>query len=481
MSEETTFFLPVKDYYHRNLITCKTGDTVRAAAEVMRTKEISSLIVCDELGQPVGIMTDRDLRSKVVAGGLVPSDTAVREVMTAPVISVRENDTLFEVLYQMSHHRIHRVGVVDDQNTLVGLINESDIIRLQNRSPQRLLRSIDEAHNVSDLKKIHQESEQLIIFLHRNGVRTRELVRLVSLLNDQVADKLIALLKQSHFPAMGSKSTFLVLGSEGRREQTLKTDQDNAIIIADDVSAGELEEIEQFSHMLIDALIDIGVPECPGGIMAKNDFWRRRLGDWKNAVDGWIASPSSQNILNFSMFSDMRSLCGDCDLADQLRAHIVLRAEENTIFLARMAANVCLFSPPLGMFGRIKTEKAAPYSGKIDLKKAGIFALTEGVKTLALNVGVLEGSTHDKVRALMEKGVLSQVQADDIEASFNLLTFLRLRGQVNSASSGRDVTNHISPASLDRVEKGRLKLALEVVGSFQGMLKQYFQLDMLQR
>ncbi|PLX98838.1 MAG: signal transduction protein [Desulfuromonas sp.] len=481
MSEEATFFLPVKDYCHRNLITCHTSDKVQTAAELMRDREISSLVVCDELNQPVGIMTDRDLRSKVVAGGLAPDETSVAEVMTSPVISVHEDDSLFEVLYKMSHHRIHRVGVVDENNALVGLINESDIIRLQNRSPQRLLRAIDMAESVADLKKIHQEAEQLVIFLSRNGVRTRELVRLISLLNDQIADRLIATLKESRFPGMGRKSTFLVLGSEGRREQTLKTDQDNAIIIADDATEEDLREIEAFSNVLIDSLIEIGVPECPGGIMAKNDFWRRKLGAWKDAVDSWIATPSGENILNFSMFSDMRSLCGDCTLADQLREHIIQRAEENTIFLARMAQNVCRFQPPLGMFGRIKTEKRGNHAGRVDLKKAGIFALTEGIKTLALHVGVLEGGTHEKLNVLLHKGVISQAQADDIEASFNLLTFLRLRAQINAASAGREVSNYISPESLDRVEKGRLRLALDVVESFQGLLKKRFQVDMLRR
>jgi CBS domain-containing protein len=175
----------------------------------------------------------------------------------------------------------------------------------------------------------------------------------------------------------------------------------------------------------------------------------------------------------------MRSLSGDSGLAEALRRHIVQRAEENTIFLARMAANVCRFTPPLGLFGRFKVEKTGTHAGMIDLKKAGIFALTEGVKTLALNIGVLEGSTRDKLLLLRDKGVLSQTQVDDIESSFNLLTFLRLRTQVRAAESGREINNHIFPASLDRVEKGRLKLALEVVESFQGMLKQHFQVDML--
>ncbi|MBE0583450.1 MAG: CBS domain-containing protein, partial [Desulfofustis sp.] len=356
MSGESTFFLPVKDFCHRGLITCNINDTVIAAAQMMRDKEISSLIACDDEGQPVGIMTDRDLRSKVVAGGLDPLSVKVSKVMTSPVIAVKEDDTLFEVLYQMSRHRIHRIGVVDDHNTLVGIINESDVIRLQNRSPQRLLRSIDEAQAVADLKKIHHECEQLVVFLSRNGVRTKELVRLISLLNDQIAEKLIALLKQGRFRSMGEKSAFLILGSEGRREQTLKTDQDNALIFSDAVTAVELADIEAFSHVLVDSLIEIGVPECPGGIMAKNEFWRRSLGEWQAAIDSWIAAPSGENILNFSMFSDMRTLCGDESLEQQLRAHIIQRAEENTIFLARMAANVCRFVPPLGMFGRIKTE-----------------------------------------------------------------------------------------------------------------------------
>lgn len=479
MSEEATFFLPVKDYCRREIITCNLNDTVVGAAEIMRDKGISSLIACDDDKQPVGIMTDRDLRNKVIAGGLDPLLAKVSAVMTTPVISVYEDDTLFEVLYQMSRNRIHRVGVVDSDYTLVGLINESDIIRLQNRSPQRLLQAVDEALSIADLKKIYHESEQLVVFLSRNGVRTNDLVKMISLINDQITSQLIGLLKQGRFADMGKKSAFMVLGSEGRQEQTLKTDQDNAMIIADDASPDEVADIEAFSQILIDALIEIGVPECPGGIMARNEFWRRSLADWKRAIDSWVGSPSSGNILNFSMFSDMRVLCGDESLERRLKEYIIQVAEENTIFLARMAQNVCRFSPPLGVFGQIKVESSGTHLGSFDLKKAGIFALTEGVKVLALSVGVMGGSTHERLAILQQKDVLSKAQASDIEASFNLLTFLRLRGQVDSAAAGHEISNYITPGSLDRVEKGRLKLALEVVKSFQGMLNQHFQLNML--
>lgn len=478
MSDESTFFLPVKDHCHRGLITCRTEDRVIAAALQMRDKGISSLIACDDRGVPVGIMTDRDLRNKVVAGRLDPSKVAVSEVMTAPVISVREEDSLFEVLYQMSHHRIHRVGVVDNNNQLVGIINESDIIRLQNRSPQKLLRSIDETNSVADLKIIHDNMEELVVFLHGNGVRTKDLVRLIALLNDQICLRLIKILREQRFTNLPKGFAYLVLGSEGRREQTLKTDQDNAIIYADNLTAAELAIIQDFSQVLIDALIEIGVPECPGGIMAKNQFWRRSISQWQQAIDSWISVPSGENILNFSMFSDMRTLWGDASLEQQLRDHIIKRAEEEAVFLARMAANVCRFTPPLGLFGRIKTEKGSQ-AGLVNLKKAGIFALTEGIKTMALGIGVLGGSTHDKLQTLLEKQILNDKQVGDLEAAFSLLSFFRLREQVKLAAAGQEPNNFISPSALNRVERGRLKTALEVVQSFQGTLRAHFKVNML--
>ena len=175
----------------------------------------------------------------------------------------------------------------------------------------------------------------------------------------------------------------------------------------------------------------------------------------------------------------MRVLCGDRVLESQLKEYVIQVAGENSLFLAKMAQNVCRFSPPLGLFGQIKTESSGTHLGSLDIKKAGIFAITEGVKILALSEGVLGGTTLERLATLQEKDILSKELVSDIEASYNLLTFLRLRGQVDSAAAGREVTNYISPVSLDRVEKGRLKLALEVVKSFQGTIRHHFQLNML--
>lgn len=478
MSEENVFFMSVGDFCRRDLITCSVDDNVVDLAVTMRENSISSIIVCEQ-DTPIGIITDRDLRNKVVSCGIDPATLKARSIMNSPLVVVKTEDYLFEVVSQMSRHKIHRVGVVDDSGRLCGIVNESDVLRLQTRSSQRLLRDLESASSIDDLKVIHRGIEGLVVFLSRSGVRTRDLVRLITTLNDKIVLKLIELLCMDLFADLPKGFVFVVLGSEGRGEQTLKTDQDNAIIYSDDLDNEALAQIEKFSLALIDGLIEIGVPECPGGIMAKNTFWRRSLSEWINALDSWISVPSAENILNFSMFADIRPIWGDASLVDDLKRTFIRRAIEEDIFMARMAANVVRFIPPLGFFGGFKVEKRGEHRGQLDLKKAGIFAITEGIKVLCLEKAILGGCTRDKIQILKEKSFLEAKLADDLEAAFSLLVFFRLRAQVEAIEAGGEPTNYIDPSLLNRLERGRLQTALEVVKSFEKSLKAHFRLNML--
>lgn len=478
MTEENVFFFPVGDFCRRDLITCPVEATVVELASIMRERNVSSIIV-REGETPVGIITDRDLRNKVVSRGGDPSVLTARSIMSEPLITVSEDEYLLEVVCKMSRYNIHRIGVVDGEGNLCGIVNESDILRVQTHSPQRLLRDLDKAESLDELKKIHQGIQDLVVFLSRSGVRTKDLVRLIATLNDRLVLRLIELLQRERFSDLPQNFVFMVLGSEGRGEQTLSTDQDNAIICADGLDAEALGRIEAFSQALIDGLIRIGVPECPGGIMAKNTFWRRSLGDWSVALDQWISVPTPENILNFSMFADIRGVWGDMSLVDSLKSAVIRRAMEEDLFLASMAANVVRFVPPLGMFGTLKVEKKGAYRGLIDLKKAGIFAVTEGVKVMCLARGRLGGGTRDKIQWLKEQDFLPAKQADDIDAAFSLLVFYRLRGQVEAIRAGYEPNNYINPAKLNRLELGRLRLSLEVVKSFQTTLSTHFRLNML--
>ena len=296
---------------------------------------------------------------------------------------------------------------------------------------------------------------------------------------DQLLLRLIELLRARQFSNLPEKFAFVVLGSEGRREQTLTTDQDNAIIYSDDLSPEEVDEIKAFSEELIDALIEIGVPPCPGGIMAKNEFWRRSYRGWVDALNNWLSTPKPENILNGSMFFDLRTVYGDPSLEKSLKEMLAKHFRTEKMFLTHSAANVNRFRPPLGLFGGIKVDHGEQHRGQLDVKKAGIFAITEGVKALAMEAGISESGTRERIQELIDKGVLTQKQADDLNASYNFLVFLRLRCQVDDIRAGIEPSNYITLAKLNHMEKGRLKLAFEEVNEFHEFLRVHFRVHLL--
>lgn len=478
MSEVNILFQPVKKYCRRNVAICAPDDSVLKVAQAMRDLQISSMIICDG-DNPLGILTDRDLRSKVVAEGADPKRLLARDIMNAPLITVSEDDFIFEALYRISKNGIHRICVVDQDNRLTGIITVTDIMRLQTRSPQKLVRDIEQAASLEELKSYHLQIQALVLHLVGAGIPPRELVRMIALLNDQLLLRLIALLRARQFNTLTDRFAFVVLGSEGRREQTLTTDQDNAIIYADDLGADDIAAIEAFSEQLIDALIEIGVPPCPGGIMAKNKFWRRSFSGWQEALNGWLTNPLPENILNGSMFFDLRTIYGDPQLEQGLKTMLVEHFSREKMFLTRSAANVNRFRPPLGLFGGIKVEHDAEHRGQLDIKKAGIFAITEGIKALAMETGIMTGGTRERIAALIEKGVLKRKVADDLDASYNFLVFLRLRCQVEDIRAGKAPSNFITLSKLNHMEKGRLKLAFEEVNEFHEFLRVHFRVHLL--
>jgi CBS domain-containing protein len=362
---------------------------------------------------------------------------------------------------------------------LAGIITVTDILRLQAHSPHQLVLDIEKADSLDTLRELHQRIQKLIIHLAGTGIAIREMVKLIANLNDQVLIRLIHLLRTEKYPDLTDSFAFVVMGSEGRSEQTLSTDQDNAIIYDDALSGEALARLEAFSQDLIDALISIGVPPCPGGIMAKNPQWRRSVSGWRQELTRWLSTPTPENVMTGSMFMDLRPLHGRTDLVDALRAHAFHYMSQEQGFLVRMAQNMTNFAPPLGWFGRIKVEKSGPGRGKVDIKKAGIFAITDGIKALAIEAGRLQGSTHDRMEALVEEGVLKTEQAADLRAAFDFLVLMRLQGQVAALRSNTPPTNYIALEQLNTMEQGELRLALEGVAKFQAFISHHFKLQLL--
>ena len=477
MNQLNILFQPVGRYCRREVITCTPGDPLQSAAQTMREHGISSLVVCRD-GVPVGIISDRDLRNKVVARGLDIAPLTVGEIMSSPLITIGEDEFLFEALHRISRHKIHRLAVTDAAGGVAGIITDSDILRLQNSTPQRLIRTIEDAGDVETLKVVHKRVQGMVVHLIGTGVPVQELVRVIAHLNDQILVRLVDLLLAERFPELAGRFAFLVLGSEGRREQTLTTDQDNALIYADDLTASELRRMEEFSQALIEGVLAIGIPPCPGGIMANNPLWRHSLSQWRAILEDWAGTPSPDNILRVGMVTDLRALQGDLLLEKELKAHLASLIKGNEIFLGHMTASMLHFGVPLGWFGRIKTEKGE-HKGKLDLKKAGIFAITEGVKILALAHGMPGTGTVERIEQLVRQEVMTRREAADLTATFHALVYFRLRTQVEAIREGRAPDNRIALDILNQMERGRLHAALEGVRSFQNMLQRNYQLGQI--
>lgn len=477
MNELNTLFQAVGEHCRREVITCSADDPLVEAAAIMRAHGISSLVVC-RAGVPAGMVTDRDLRNKVVAEGCDLRALTVGKIMSSPLITIGEDEFLFEALHRISRSGIHRLVVVDAAGVLAGIITDSDILRLQNSTPQHLILEIEEADDVETLKNLHRQVEKLVVQLLGAGVAVQDLVRNIAHLNDRILVRLVDLLLTEEFSDLSGRFAFLVLGSEGRGEQTLSTDQDNALVYADDLTSWERQRMEEFSQALIAGVLAVGIPSCPGGIMANNPLWRHSLSEWCAVLDDWFATPDSENLLRIGMVADLRALQGDLLLEKALKDHIIGRLAGNEIYLGHMTAKMLRFRVPLGCFGRIKTEKGE-HRGKVDLKKAGIFTITEGIKILALSEGVAETGTTERIERLVQHKVLSRREAEDLAATFHALVYFRLRTQVEAIRENRLPDNRIALDLLNRMEKGRLQVALDGVRSFQGVMQRRYQLGQI--
>jgi len=478
LKEESLFFVRVREIYKRSAVVCSPNTTVRSLAILMRQHDVSGMIVVDE-DIPIGVVTDRDLRNKVLSGDLDPNRVKVESIMSFPVVTVREGDFLSEAVHKMLKSNIHRLPVVDEMGEYLGVITDGDIIKFQTDTALYFMNDLEAATSVSAVKEVNRRMVDHIGSLFKAEVKPRDLVRLISYLNDLIILKVVRLNIDQTFGELPKQFCFLALGSEGRMEQTLKTDQDNAIVYSDSLSQAEVRTIEAFSVRLIDDLIEIGFPSCPGGIMAKNALWRRSLSDWSSTVKEWVREPTPENILNYSMFSDLRTVYGDFGLERELKDSVVRVIRQHPVFLAHMANNVLRFRPPINFLGGFKVERKGENAGRLDIKMFGLFPLTEGIKLLGLEAGIIDGGTNEKIAKLMEGNTVPKDQLTDVEASFNFFVSLRLQSQLRQNASGQDPTNYINPYQLDEVERERLKVAFSMVKSFQGFLSDKFKTNFL--
>jgi CBS domain-containing protein len=473
--DKLLFTTPVGELAGKGVHTGRQDLSIKEAAEAMSKWKISSLVIVDDAGVPIGIVTDRDLRDKVVARDRSVTD-AVGDIMSVSLIKVDARDYCFEALLKMIHYNIHHLLVVEE-GRLKGIVTNHDLMLLQGTSPTSLAREIDGQQTVEDLVPASKKINKMVSILLKEGARASNSTRIISEINDRLVRKIMEITERKCGPPP-LPFCWIVYGSEGRKEQTFKTDQDNGIIYQDPVTPAEDEEAREyfsrFAALSNESLVKCGFPPCIGGYMANNPKWCRPLSGWKEYFSTWIYAPVPDAVLFSVILFDFRPLYGDLGLGERLRSHLSETVREQGIFLKFLANMAVNLRPPLGFFKTFVVEKSGEHKNELNLKFRVIAPLIDIVRLLSLEQGVEETATLDRLDALRERHSMVAEFGSEIEHAFEFVTLLRIHHQYEQIEAGAEPDNFIDPDKLTNLEKKTLKDACQLISRLQDALaKQY--------
>jgi CBS domain-containing protein len=456
----------LSDLAVKKVITASEDITINEAAEIMSEHKISSLVLLDPNGLPSGMVTDRDLRNKVVSKGRDITGR-VGDIMSVTIIKSEARDYCFEALLKMIRYNIHHLLVVD-KGELKGIITNHDLMMLQGTSPLSVAKEIEDQNTIDGLVPVSKKINKIITILIKEGAKASHITRIITEINDRLLKKILEITESKLGPPPLSYC-WIVYGSEGRKEQTFKTDQDNAIIYEDPKGSGE-DAVAYFSDFAVhmrDALVRCGFPICSADYMASNPKWRQPLSVWKKYFSNWINTPTPEAILQSLIFFDFRPVHGDYLLAEQLRAFLGHEVKDKNIFLAHMAGNVVKNRPPLDFFGKFSGEKQGVHKGKFNIKINGLCPIIDAARLSALEMKVYNTSTIARLMELKDQHGTVSTFSDELEQAFEFLMSLRLRHQFQQIQGGVEPDNFINPHDLGTLEKRLLKEAFKLILSVQ--------------
>lgn len=449
-------------------------DLVSVCARMAEAGQSNALV---REGERVGMFTTTDLRDALLACDAQgrrrpPTEVAVREVARFELIAIDADAELFEALLLMLRHRVHRV-LVRDGAGIVGVLSQLDLMSFVSNHSHIIALQIEQAEDIAELKAAALQLDGLVALLHGGGVKVEVIAGMVRVLNAQVFARLWSFVAP---PELIAHSCLLVMGSEGRGEQILKTDQDNALLLRDGF---EFAGLDQVTQALNRALIEFGWPPCPGDIMLTNPLWCAPLAAFRERIRSWIYGSNAEGPMHLAIFMDAAAVAGDETLLQQAKrfAHDIL--PDNQAFLARFAAAIEQFQEPAaGWWARLTGQRQrddAPF----DLKKLGIFPIVHGVRSLALQSHLTALGTGERLRALVDAQQLDAPLARDLLEALHFLMGLRLKNHLAQRQLGQPANNLVRLSTLSTLERDRLQDTLGIVKRFRQQLQQQFKLGAL--
>jgi CBS domain-containing protein len=439
--------------------------TITQAARAMADAGVSSLLVM-EGERLVGILTDRDLRRRVLAAE-VPPDRPVREVMTERPVTVRAGALALEVMLEMTGRNIHHLPVVDEDDRVVGLVTTTDLVRLERSNPVYLVTDLARQPDVAGVVRLAYRIPRIVDQLVSEDASAQDIGRVTAALTDAVTVRLVQLAEAELGPPPGSYC-WVALGSAAREEQALGGDQDNALVLAEDADPSD-PWWAAFAERVVSGLEACGRERCPGDIMATNPTWRKTVRDWRAQFARWSHEPEPEAVLWAAIFYDMRAVHGDTALVDGLREEVVALGSRSQLLLAYLTGQAARHRPPIGFFRGFVLEDAGEHRDTLDIKR-GIAAIVQIARVHALRAGSPALSTTERLAAARARGVLSAEAATDLADALELLSYLRLRHQAAQARDGLPPDNRIDPARLGSLDRRHLRDAFQIVRTAQHWL-----------
>ena len=475
----------VADIMNTDILTCAPYISVQAAAKMMARRRVSSIVVTGNGPYPLGIMTDNDLRTKVLAAGLSP-EVAVAGIMTQPVHTVPLTADAFDALLTMSRNGVSLLVVVEGDH-MAGIISEHDLQMEAGSSPLQVIDAIRRTTSLDTLIGMRYKIDSVLEMMLRQGGPVKQLVALVTELNDRLTIRIIELVEEEMArEGLGPPPVpygWLALGSEGRREQTLHTDQDNALFFAPEPDCDETECKQwflQFAQRVVGYLVRSGIPECPGGIMASNPEWCQPEDLWLDKFLGWIKDPSPQPILMASIFFDFRPIYAGTNFPYLLEDQLLKAIRKSGLFMRFMAKNALINRPPLSLLRRFVVEKSGEHKNKFDLKQRGLTPVVDAARVLSLSLGIKSQNTLDRLAEINRIGIIDDTFHADLREAYEFLIYLQISRHLDALAQGEKPDNFIDPASLNGLQRKMLKESFAVVRGLQETIEFRFQTKLVE-
>jgi CBS domain-containing protein len=462
----------VRSVMARNPLSVEGHASIAETAQAMARRRVSSALIRADTGELLGIVTDRDLRNRVLAEGR--SATApVREVMSAAPQTIDADDSLFSATLRMTEAGFHHLPVVE-KGSLVGMLTTSDLILARRDDPVYLVQHIAREKSIAGIRDLVGGMAELMTQWVSAGMRARQVSRVLTAISDAVTRRLIELAENELGPAPAPWA-WLAFGSQARAEQLLGSDQDNGIVIEDGVAATDLEWYRALAERVCEDLATCGYRRCPGGIMASTEQWRQPLLQWRETVAAWARSPTPDAVMRVSIFFDIRAVYGATDLADRLQKEMLGQVRRSSIFQAALASGALDTRPPLGIFRRFVVDRDGEHRKRLDIKRRGVLPITDIVRLHALARGLDEVNTDARLEALGAGRHLALADARNLSDALHCIQRVRIEHQCDRVMRGEDVDNFIDPGRLPRLDREQLRDAFTIIDEAQSGLRQTFR------